>query len=466
MAYRKAFGSFIIVMALTIWSSSASASSDVIEKVQAFLYAGKTWRAETVVRARLAEAPDDDQARFALGAVQFLQAIEHLGQSLHRYGLSTGYHDPTGMSGLPFLRIPIPENPNPEKVTYEGLRGVLRALIVDLETAERTLSSVKNQAIDFPLNIGYIHLDLNGDGAASGDEALWRIFKRVAGLPWLNEEEAAKFQTDFDKSDVPWLRAYSHLLMAIAEFPLAHDWRDAFETTFHGLFPKAGLPSSALDEIYAETLAELAKLGAPPIWPRRQPGEDRNDFRERYKKWRSSPEGEKSRRINSLRSQVQFGGIADLIAFVHLNHWPVVEPARMRRVLEHLEAMVRLSRENWRRINSETDNRNEWIPSPKQSGVLPRMRVTEDRVAGWMLFLNEFGALLEGKKLLPHWRFDRGINLRRMFLEPSTFDIVLLIQGSAALPYLEEGELTSEETWRQMTAIFGGEFFRYFIWFN
>jgi len=78
----------------------------------------------------------------------------------------------------------------------------------------------------------------------------------------------------------------------------------------------------------------------------------------------------------------------------------------------------------------------------------------------------KFEAILQGKKLIPHWRFDEGINMRRFFLEPSTFDIVLLIQGSAALPYLEEGDLTTGETWAQITQLFGGDFFRYFIWFN
>ena len=45
-------------------------------------------------------------------------------------------------------------------------------------------------------------------------------------------------------------------------------------------------------------------------------------------------------------------------------------------------------------------------------------------------------------------------------------DIVLLIQGSAALPYLEKGDLTNGQTWNQITRLFGGDFFRYFIWFN
>jgi hypothetical protein len=161
------------------------------------------------------------------------------------------------------------------------------------------------------------------------------------------------------------------------------------------------------------------------------------------------------------------GSIADLVAFVHLNHWPVVEPDRMREVLGHLEAMIGLSRENWRRILAETDTgRAEWIPNPSQTGVLPGMQVSAERIAGWQQFLGEFEALLQGRKLLPHYRFERGMNLRRMFTEPRTFDIVLLIQGSAALPYLEDGELTGAQTWVGIMQLMGGDFFRYFLWFN
>ena len=58
------------------------------------------------------------------------------------------------------------------------------------------------------------------------------------------------------------------------------------------------------------------------------------------------------------------------------------------------------------------------------------------------------------------------MNLRRIFTEPRTFDIVLLIQGSAALPYLEDGEVTSEETWRRITQLLDGNLFRYTVWFN
>jgi hypothetical protein len=451
-----------------MWSGDSDASSDLVEMVQNHLYAGRTAEAAAAARGRLADAPDDDQARFALGVVQFLQAVEHLGQALHKYGLRDTYMGHYSFTGLQTLRFPVPENSDPERVTYEALRGVLDGLVVDLETAEQTLGSVKNQTIDLSLDIGQIWLDLDSDGAASDEELLWRIVKSVAGLPWLSEKEAGKLQTDFDESDAPWLQAYCHLLMAIAEFPLAHDWRNAFETTFHGYFPEAGLRLSAIGQRDADAPAELGRWlrGAFPRPPDQQPGEDREDYMERRKEWLETPEGEEWQRSKKHRERAKFGGLADTIAFIHLTHWPVVEPERMRSVLGHLEAMVQLSREYWRRINAETDDRNEWIPNPRQSGVLPRMQVTEDRVAGWHRFLDEFQALLEGKKLIPHWRFDQGVNLRRIFLEPTTFDIVFLFQGTAALPYLEDGDLTTEQTWDQITRVFGGDFFRYFIWFN
>jgi hypothetical protein len=43
------------------------------------------------------------------------------------------------------------------------------------------------------------------------------------------------------------------------------------------------------------------------------------------------------------------------------------------------------------------------------------MPVSSAHVEGWMLFLYEFEAVFDGKKLIPHWRFNQGINMRRSF---------------------------------------------------
>lgn len=448
---------------------SAKAASPLVETVSAHLYSGQTEKAAMVAEARLQEVPGDDNARFALGAIQFLQAVEQLGQSLHRYGLQSTYQDRTGLTGLPILRLPVPDNPNPDELTYEVLRNVLQKFVANLETAESTLSKIKSRDVDLPLNIGLIRLDLNGDGKGGENESFWRIFAAVTNAGgWLNQETSKQLLTDFDSSDVPWLRAYCHLLIAIAEFPLAHDWQNAFDLTFPGIFRVAQLPETRkLHHTVAEARARLAKLPPYPPRPPKPPNLSHSEWirTKEYRLWEVE-----SRRITALRAEATRKllpyDIADAIAFVHLMKWPVVEPERMANALRHLESVVGLSRENWKSILAETDNRNEWIPSPAQSGVLPGMPITQDHIDGWQKSLDEFEAILEGTKLIPHWRFAEGVNLRRMFLEQRTFDIVLLIHGSAVLPYLEGGPLSDQETWRQISVLLGGDFFRYSIWFN
>ena len=410
-----AVGCLVATLGMSSATQRAYAASELVETVQVHLYAGKTAAAATAAEAELAAHADNDEARFALGAVQFLQAIEHLGQSFHRYGLMSDASSMTGLAGLPLFRLPIPPNPNPEKIDYNALRGVLANFVGDLTKAEKTLAAIDSTTLDLPLNVDLIRLDFDGDGQGSESEALGAVLIAI-GVP-LDPQQTGPLLVDFDASDIPWLRAYCHLLTAIAEFPLAHDWRAGFEATFHGLFPTSDLPLSNVP------------AGPETLFP-----------------------GE--------------GAIADLIAFVHLLHWPVVEPERMKSVLTHLEAIPPLSRENWKRILGETDSGKEWIPNPQQTGVLPGVTVTQEQIDGWMAFLDEFEALLKGEKLLPHWRFQKGINLRRIFLEPTTFDLVLLIQGSAAIPYLEDGVMTSSDTWRRIDGLLAGNFIGFALWFN
>ena len=98
--------------------------------------------------------------------------------------------------------------------------------------------------------------------------------------------------------------------------------------------------------------------------------------------------------------------------------------------------------------------------------MLPGASVSQQTVDGWIEFLDEFEALLKGEKLIPHWRLAKGINLRRVFNEPKTFDPILWAQGSAALPYVENGPMTNAETWNRIMRVFGGNFLGYAVWFN
>jgi hypothetical protein len=109
-----------------------------------------------------------------------------------------------------------------------------------------------------------------------------------------------------------------------------------------------------------------------------------------------------------------------------------------------MEAAVAQAKEMWTYILAETDDDNEWIPNPKQTGVLG-IKVTQEMVDTWLETLDEAEQILKGKKLIPFWRgkdAERGVNLRRVFTEPRTFDVIEWVQGTAAQPYLEKGPLT------------------------
>ena len=140
----------------------------------------------------------------------------------------------------------------------------------------------------------------------------------------------------------------------------------------------------------------------------------------------------------------------------------------MASALGHLESMVKLSRESWTSYLAETDNDHEWIPNPGQDTVMPGGKVTPEMVAGWTGFLNETDAILAGKTLLPFWRDaqNKGINLRRVFTEPTELDLVLWAQGTAAAPYLEAGPVTDREVWIRLLRVFRGEFIGFALWFN
>jgi hypothetical protein len=153
---------------------------------------------------------------------------------------------------------------------------------------------------------------------------------------------------------------------------------------------------------------------------------------------------------------------------VHLIRLPVEEPKRMETALKHFEQMLALSRESWTFILAETDDDHEWLPNPRQMNGVLGVPIRQEQTDGWLAFVGEAEALFAGKRLVPFWRGNerRGINLRKVFVEPRPFDLVLWIQGSAAIPYLEEGPLTNNEVWGRLTRVFGGELFGFAIWFN
>ena len=418
-----------LLMLVALWAGASSTALAGDEKataaplVEKYLESGELAKGEAALLEVLAKNPKDDQAQFSLGVVRFLRAIERLGQAHYKYGLLQHR-----TQQIPLLRMPVPPNKSPEELSYAEARKVIQQLLDDLKATEATLAKVDTTNVKLPLHFGRIRLDLDGDGKATDSEVLWRIF--AAFNRGVNEVAGTSFVIAFDGGDVHWLRGYCHLLMSFGEAALAHDWHELFERCGHLLYPRVKTPY--------KYLAEERTEGARPL-----------DFRM----------------------------IADIVAFIHLINFPVEEPARMQSALEHLEAMIDQSRASWKRILAETDDDREWLPNPKQTGVIPNVRVSQEMIDGWHEFLDEAEAILKGKKLVPFWRGwskkpeevlaqGRGVNLRRVFTEPRQFDLVMWVSGTGAVPYLEKGELTDPQVWTRLMRVFRGEIFGFAIWFN
>lgn len=393
----------------------AVAEPPMLEK---YLHAGDLKGGEKVLleelnRKRLGILPMESELRLSLGTLQFIQAVESLVQDMHRYGMRPDF---ATRLNIPFLRLPVPANPNPVEIDYKQFRGIFTHFMEGLTKAEKTLAMVRDPQVKLPLKMGLIKLDTNGDGI--GDEPFKTILSRYMG-GGNNNFQLGDMAVTFDQGDALWLQGYCNLLLAMGSVILAHDHRETFEVSAPLFFPKVKTPHGFLNQV-----------------PRGQAGFFPNDF-------------------------------IDIIAFIHMWRFPLKEPKKMQEALKHLEKVIALSRESWKSILEETDNDNEWLPNPKQTGVMG-IGVRRQMVDGWMEFLDEAEGILQGKKLVPHWRNEvpRGVNVNRVFTQPRDLDLILWIQGTAATPYLEKGTTTSPAVWNRLQQIFGGQFFGFAFWFN
>jgi hypothetical protein len=128
--------------------------------------------------------------------------------------------------------------------------------------------------------------------------------------------------------------------------------------------------------------------------------------------------------------------------------------------------MVGLSRKSWQLILAETGDDREWIPNPRQTHVALGVRVRQDQIDAWMAAVDEVDGMLEGRILVPHWRFAKGMDLKEFFENPRSFDLVMVMTGSGVVPFLRDGPTSSAERWNEITRAFQNNFFAYALWFN
>jgi len=384
---------------------------------------------------KLDPTPEDAPAvAFAIAGVDFLRSAERLLQQAHRFGFLAPLNSVRGFAREQTNIFTWIESFQPEQMHHADFRTAIEQWVSDLEKAEAKLAAID---ADFkcPIDIPAIRFDINRDGKASQRESLGALFDLLPRR-WVWDEATRQstpvplvprdLTVAFDRGDASWLRGYCHLMMALGSWVLAHDTENVWDHGAHIFFPKAQIKHDFLPN---STWSIERLFGGTP-------------------------------------SPTPFD-VTDVLAFIGNMQMPVSEPERMLRVLEHLRAAVSASKEMWTHYDDERDNDREWIPNPRQVATFEVVVDQEIRDA-WLIFLNEADDVLHERKVLRFWRGDgtRGINLVKVFEEPTDFNLLYWIQGAAAAPYLEEGEFTAPETWARLVEVMDSRVFRHVFWFN
>lgn len=414
--------SFTLIAVFSPVAAQEKSDSENDTVVEPFLIAGKLDDGEVRLRSALKKSPDSDQLHMELGFLQFFQAVEEMAQTLHGYGPRESFV----MGQVPFLRFPVPKNPDPKPATLKGIRDMMQAFIHDLDEVDKTLAKIDSDDVKLSLRVMQVKLDFDGDGKASESENLSPVLMQyLAGRRRTSDQMKAMMDKsiNFDRADVDWLRGYCCLLRSMSEVFLAYDETLFWDVVAHQLFENA---PTQYDFLFEEMEAR----------------KDNNRF---------------------------YFEIVDLVAGFHNIRFPLKEPERLKVAHQHLLDTIGHSRQMWKRINAETDDDHEWIPSPSQSNPFTGVRITRRMTDSWEKFLNEGEQILNGELLIPFWRGKndkRGFDLRKAFYEPEDFDLVLWIHGSGAVPFIKIGDCSEPETWREFQRVFRGNFFGFAVWFN
>ncbi len=415
----------MIAAALSASLTSFAAAGETGESLAQRLYEGTAPQA----RQEFADAcgRDETDACFGLGLIELIDGVQGLSQALYRHGASAP--DVPAAAMLLGISADAPDtmrNPDPEPLTYEGMRTILGDFVIALDKA-RGHFELAGASGDYVLMIDplRVRFDINGDGEVGAGEHLGQVLADALG------PEAFKVKTKpgkplpdtsigFDRADAIWLAGYTQITAAPADLLLAHDFSRFFNAIFHRFFPQAGLPMQD------------------------------------YSRGRGT----------ALLDEESDGFIADFIAAIHTADFPVADSARLANVRDRLKTITALSRQNWEAILAETDDNRELVPSPSQTSLLPDQTVTEEVVAAWHATLDTLDLILDGKLLLPHWRFSQGFDLKAYFETATETDLVMLLTGQGALPFLRDGPVADADSFAAGNRVFGDSWPNFAIWFN
>ena len=506
--FASAISAFVLLAAL---AGPSHAGANAVSEFQRAAYGGDFSGGIANLQAMSDADPNDVEAVFATGTLQFFKAFANFQQGLYEH---TG-EVRVSNTRIPLLgwRIPfagamtqtmvVPPNPNARPMTYTVLRKIMERFYDDVSVAEKTLARVGNRHVKLPVQVFKISFDLNHDNQITEDE---KIIPALLGMRQGRVRTRALTVDEivFDTADASWLRGYSNLFMASANLFLAFDFEKTYEATAHNIYgynathlgrnlekqQKLGRGRETIQAEIDVVEAKKKALVRPTALYRK-----RTELRKKIRDLQKTPETEEERndlqtelngvsaeirkyslelnKLNQERKRLiterdgsQFGTLLDLVALVHSISWPVIEPERFQSIRKHLLRVFELNKATWELVRQETDDDGEWLPNPTQTSSFGGRRISDSVINSWLATTELGEQLLNGEKLLPHPRFKMGFNLKKFFETAERLDVVLLITGHDAVPYLEKGEIVDHNAWRTITSPMGRNMLMYAVWFN
>ena len=141
-------------------------------------------------------------------------------QAFYRHG----YRSEPGMIGI--SNLPIPRNPGPSRSTTGPPGRCSRPGSTTSAGSRGRWRGSKSPGVSFPLHFGLIRLDFDGDGRADEGETLWKVygnFNRRGGRLGGGGEDLRHRLRSRRRG---LARGYCHVLSALTEALLAHDFEE------------------------------------------------------------------------------------------------------------------------------------------------------------------------------------------------------------------------------------------------
>jgi hypothetical protein len=360
--------------------------------------------------ARLAALPSPtNEELFALAGLHFLGGVEAALQLRWQTGIRADW------SELPILRLPIPENPAARAFQPADFTTLITNLDARMDSARAALDQLGDKPFALDITLGDLWFDINMNATRDPGEEVAAVAGLLGGARIIGVQVENPVIT-FDTADAAWLSAYTHFLSGFASTTLAYD------------------PEPAIQRVMDSSTAIYALWGDTPP-------------------------------PNAM--DMMFGRQVDRIAMVLFALSNTPDKTLGLDAHAHFLSMITENRRFWSLVEMETDNKGEWVPNDAQtSGLGITMPPgTGDR---WHAVLADAEALLQGKALIPHWRFgaEAGINLKKLFENPPPVDLVTFIQGEGLLPYAEKGPRVSPMAWNEFQRLVQGDAMLFAVFLN